>query len=211
MIFRTIAADVRPPAMVRQVPLEAVRLELIISERKDTKSKKRKRDPMTANAAGGDSLPEGWSKVRTFVDAFCSDESEEDQLFDSPTSCDSLEEMLIVPTNAAALSSSSQTSIENPWEDLWCRETFPAETERMQDSATLQQGPDVRGLIDDATMSSLIDGALRLSICNRPSKVAAKMKNNTLQAGLADVAPALWSPQYLSVSKPGAYPVVPMY
>ncbi|KAF1849800.1 uncharacterized protein K460DRAFT_411618 [Cucurbitaria berberidis CBS 394.84] len=53
---------------------------------------------------------------------------------------------------------------------------------------------------DRGKLESIIDGALRLSVCgsltNR-SKSGLKIKASTFSRGLADVAPALWKPGYL--------------
>ncbi|KAK3055406.1 hypothetical protein LTS18_011817, partial [Coniosporium uncinatum] len=197
MVSRIIAADVRPPDMVSQVPLEAIRLNLVISKRRETNPRKRKRNVSTADAVRCDSLPEYWRSTRSFVDALCSDGSEEDQLFDSFTFRNPLEEMLLLPTVTPALSLSSQTSMDDPWDEPWGQETFPVKDNTKQINTFSPHRSDACELIKDETMVNLIDGALRLSLCDRASKVGAKTKNNSLKARLADIAPALWSPQYL--------------
>lgn len=55
----------------------------------------------------------------------------------------------------------------------------------------------------------IVDGALRLSVSGSFSNKSAngiKVKANTFRAGLADIAPALWRPSYLTVGK--LYPVL---
>jgi hypothetical protein len=45
----------------------------------------------------------------------------------------------------------------------------------------------------------MIDAAMRISLCKRGSSNNLKIKANTFNEGLADVAPALWRPGYRSV------------
>lgn len=53
-------------------------------------------------------------------------------------------------------------------------------------------------------VKQLIDGAMRLSISGgNNASTGLKVKANTFAVGLADVAPALWRPGYLTVSSIG--------
>lgn len=54
-----------------------------------------------------------------------------------------------------------------------------------------------------ADLESLIDGALRLSLCGSLQKSlnGLKVKANTFRAGLADIAPSIWKPDHLTVRR----------
>ena len=60
-----------------------------------------------------------------------------------------------------------------------------------------------RKLPDQTDVASMVDGALRLSICGTLSKapIGLKAKASTFRLGLADVAPAMWKTGYLVVRK----------
>lgn len=54
-------------------------------------------------------------------------------------------------------------------------------------------------------LETLIDGALRISVlCRVNGKLLSgvKIKANTFKMGLADIAPSIWKPGYLTASKP---------
>jgi len=56
--------------------------------------------------------------------------------------------------------------------------------------------------LDSGDLETLIDGAFRTSILGRiKNKMlpGVKVKANAFEVGLADVAPSLWKPGYLSV------------
>lgn len=56
---------------------------------------------------------------------------------------------------------------------------------------------------DTSEVKRLVDGAMRLSVCCSLQKTSndLKIKANTFNVGLADVAPVLWKPGYLLVGK----------
>lgn len=55
-----------------------------------------------------------------------------------------------------------------------------------------------------AQLETLVDGALRFSLCGTLSKPAngLKVKANTFGQGLADIAPSMWKPGYVAVRTP---------
>jgi len=60
-----------------------------------------------------------------------------------------------------------------------------------------------RKLPEQIDVASMVDGALRLSVCGTLSKapIGLKAKASTFRLGLADVAPAMWKTGYLVVRK----------
>lgn len=85
--------------------------------------------------------------------------------------------------------------------------TSPATSKRartlaLPDAETGSSSP-AMGL-DNSDLEKLIDGALRVSILSRINNKMSpgvKLKANTFESGLADIAPVLWKPGYLSVGR----------
>jgi hypothetical protein len=61
--------------------------------------------------------------------------------------------------------------------------------------------PGMTCLNDFSEMEKLVDGAMRLSVSNGPLRLAqgVKVVTHTFAGNLADLCPAMWSPQYLLV------------
>lgn len=75
-----------------------------------------------------------------------------------------------------------------------------ARTTALQDVDTGSSSPQM--CLDSGDLETLIDGALRISVLGRINNKmlhGVKVKANTFEVGLADVAPILWKPGYLSV------------
>lgn len=188
-------ADVKPPEGVEQIPLEAINLKICVIKTEPSRKKRRL-------CVSADSLSELYN-------------SQEDAWFES------LEEA----ASQSGLYEDGILLLEGPLlctpppdELLWEEERQPTDGPghvnfakilplSKRTAAALNPENEVDEKHEDSIspdkLTQLVDAALRLTISERPNKLppGVKVKKADLVARLSEFAPALWSPDYLPVSK----------
>jgi hypothetical protein len=190
------AADVRPPEGITGVSLQSVRLCMDVLE----SSPRRRLTTKRSNLSPGERKPP------------VLDEEDSNTLLHEMAPDDLLHGGYISrnPTSPKATASRKrkrstiEISVSTQSRPLGDADTSKRQRKRPSTDSSVQ-----RHLRTDSTSSSrtdvasMVDGALRLSICGTLNKTAVgwKVKASTFRLGLADVAPAIWKSGYLVVGE----------
>ncbi|OCK85334.1 hypothetical protein K432DRAFT_400307 [Lepidopterella palustris CBS 459.81] len=194
-------ADVKPPAGTTVLALQSVHLAIEISKTKSRPQNKKQRYPDGARKhrhiesdIPGPIEYDGW---------FCSQEEQVSQL--SPGHDDAM--LLDQIDSLEGPFISLKTDDETP--ALFLRQSSSMSNPRKR-SATLEEIDHILeqpAAIDLKSVTELVDAALRMTICKQPLKISSSIRPNksNFVARLSEVAPSLWSPDYLPAVSQRAY------
>lgn len=185
-------ADVQPPHGIDTYGLEFVHLNLNVRQWQPKLRRKRKLDKVDGQTDSRRSLGEALQLPNVEDDLFPIWNSQENLIEDgfvlAPFADASADDMLLDDTP----SSSFDTNADECDDFELLMGTRP----QIDHSSTLAQNPGISldGLLE------LIDAGLRLTICERPSKLPKGIKSRKpdFSVRLADLAPSLFSPGYMS-------------
>jgi hypothetical protein len=188
------AADTRPPEGIMAVSLQSVRLCIDVLETSPRRRLTTKRSDLSPSERKAPALDEEDSV--TLLHKTAPDKLLHDDYIDrGPT---------------APRATAHRNRKRPVTETLVSTNSYPpdkTETSKRQRRRTatesfMQRNSRTNFTLPDRTnVFSMVDGALRLSICGTLNKTAVgcKVKANTFRLGLADVAPAMWRTGYLVV------------
>lgn len=177
-------ADLRPPEGVRILTLDSIVVSADIFPLSQQRKAVRNRRPRTIKENG---LPMGDHRETT------------------------LDEPLSLGTNEAVSTvvRPSVSGRKRPNILLAARQSLPQTIPPNKDHLNTSSAPEVSGNLDErqssqsalnyAVLQLFVDGALRLSVLstiNNKLIPGLKVKANTFETGLADIAPSLWRPAY---------------
>ncbi|KAF1928783.1 uncharacterized protein M421DRAFT_154993 [Didymella exigua CBS 183.55] len=192
VLSNSSAADVRPPEGVPVFLLDAVVMSMDILElipRRNTSTAKRLKTSTTSNNMSP-------SKNSQDTDGLCHEPTDAFPLASNATIPLLSPSTPKIPRSLALLAERPATSpMTPPYEAIYVSQP------KMQ-ACNVEVETQASGTgVEPPTMQTLIDGALRLSILssiNSKMLPGIKIKANTFGYGLADIAPTLWKPSYLS-------------
>ncbi|KAF2809347.1 uncharacterized protein BDZ99DRAFT_463185 [Mytilinidion resinicola] len=187
------SADIRPPDGIPVVGLESMVFQVKVGKaRQRHKDKRVKRDrgcEEKATIADGISDGEGDDYFASLEEESQSNMHYDDMmLLDQPIAPHQNDLSILEDAN-------SVPPIVGPWP--------PANTRSPKRLAARPDNDSLGRHTSDYsidTITSLLDAAIRMAICKSPLKVnpGIKLKKSNFVARLADIAPSLWSPEYLT-------------
>ncbi|OCL09306.1 hypothetical protein AOQ84DRAFT_24256 [Glonium stellatum] len=189
-------ADVKPPDGVSVCAVRAICLSIEISRTEQPLRSKKARHPIDYEAKNG--------ADRNSVDLlqdYCYLPSLEEpfQLCLRPRDTIPLSERLD-RTKAAFVQLGDKDEVRdfasNDFAQTSCLRKRSAELGLHEVDSTVEQ----RSELDFSQIMELLDAAIRITICRNPWKISSgvKVKRSNFSASLAEAAPSLWSPDYLS-------------
>jgi hypothetical protein len=188
------AVDIQPPEGITSISLQSVRIDIDILE---TSPRKRPTAKRTVSPSGEWEVPtlqDGESD--TFLHELALDRLAHVEHADHISTAPKCPAYAKRKRSATKTLGSPQSG---PSEQT---ETSKRRRGRLANGSCAQQKSSIHYTCSDRIdIASMVDGALRLSICGTLNKVAIgwKAKASTFRLGLADVAPAIWKPGYLVV------------
>ncbi|CAN9254474.1 hypothetical protein AG0111_0g12677 [Alternaria gaisen] len=190
------AADVRPPEGIAEISLHTVRLCMDILETSPRRRSTTKRSNSPRSERRASALDEEDS------DTLLHEMASEDLLHDIDTDRSQTAVRALACRKRKRSATETMVSTQSHSPDKAKKLKRPRKRLIVDSSMQRKSRPDFTSS-DRINVASMVDGAMRLSICGTLNRklVGWKAKASTFRLGLADVAPAIWRTGYLVVRR----------
>ncbi len=190
------AVDMQPPKGILSVSLQSIRMSMDILESSPRRRLTTKRLNSSPSERKAPALEEGEENSDTLLHKIAPNETLHDGYTNLSSSAPRVAAYRKRKRSAIETAESTQSGPHKK------TETSTRKRRRSANSSIMQHRSRTNStLADRIDVISMVDGALRLSICGTLNKTAVgwKTKANTFRLGLADIAPAMWRTGYLVV------------
>lgn len=190
------AADVRPPEGIAEISLHTVRFCMDILETSPRRRSTTKRSNSPRSERRASALDEEDS------DTLLHEMASEDLLHDIDTDRSQTAVRALACRKRKRSATETMVSTQSHSPDKAKKLKRPRKRLIVDSSMQRKSRPDFTSS-DRINVASMVDGAMRLSICGTLNRklVGWKAKASTFRLGLADVAPAIWRTGYLVVRR----------